>query len=141
VSATAAGAPSPRTVLSLFLVLLLATLGAFALTRGLRAQADIVNAVEIEGQAGGGEFATIRFTLVDGDPSADVLVVDLAGVPVKSLLASEPLAAGPHEFVWDGRDEGGKPAEPGRYGLRVILGEQERDIRPAGRIRLAPGVR
>lgn len=128
--------PSARTVLLLFLSLLVATLGAFALTRALRAQDDIVNAVEIEGSAGAGREATIRFTLVGGDSSADLLIVDRAGLPVRGLLLNVALEAGRHEVVWDGRADDGTAATPGRYGLRVVLDEQGRDIRPDGRIRV-----
>lgn len=135
----AAPAERGRALLIAFVLLLTATLGAFALTRALRAQDDVVNAVELEGRAGDGGTATIRFTLVDGDGAVDVLVIDAERRPVRTLLKDEPLASGPHELDWDGRDDAGLAAPPGRYALRVLLGEGDRDVLPPGRIVVGSG--
>ena len=51
-------------------------------------------------------------------------------------VRSADLAAGAQEFPWDGRTDDGEPAPPGLYALRVVLGEQDRDILPPGRIRV-----
>ncbi len=49
-------------------------------------------------------------------------VHDVAGRRVRELLA-ESLPAGPHESVWDGRDDCGTPAASGIYFYRIQVGE------------------
>jgi hypothetical protein len=65
--------------------------------------------------------ATLRFSL----PRAEAVqlgVFDLVGRRVRSLDAPA-LAAGPHETVWDGRDEAGNRANPGLYFVRLRASE------------------
>lgn len=64
---------------------------------------------------------TLSFYLPAG---ADVrlTVHDVAGRRVRELLA-ESLPAGPHESVWDGRDDCGTPAASGIYFYRIQVGE------------------
>jgi hypothetical protein len=57
---------------------------------------------------------TIRFTLAE--PSvASLCVYDIAGRLVRSLVRSEPLRAGPHDFAWDGTNDEGNAAASGIY--------------------------
>jgi flagellar hook assembly protein FlgD len=45
-------------------------------------------------------------------------VLDARGRLVRTLLAG-PVAAGPHESTWDGRDAGGHRVASGAYGVRL----------------------
>ncbi len=49
-------------------------------------------------------------------------VFDLAGRRVRTLEPGRMFPAGAHRLAWDGRDEAGKPAEPGVYLVRVRAG-------------------
>ena len=63
----------------------------------------------------------LRFSL----PRAEAVqlgVFDLVGRRVRSLDAPT-LTAGPHETVWDGRDEAGNRANPGLYFVRLRVTE------------------
>jgi flagellar hook assembly protein FlgD len=122
----------------LFAVLLVLAVGAFAITRAVRAGDDLVNTVELQSELPPGGTASVRFTLAEPDDSVDVLVID--GNPgsddaqVRALDLGADLPAGPQEYEWDGRTDDGRPAPPGLYALRVVLGEAGRDILPPGRI-------
>lgn len=56
---------------------------------------------------------TIRFTL-DRRGQASLLIYDVSGRLVRRLVDDE-LAAGPHEVLWDGRDQSGRSVTPGVY--------------------------
>lgn len=123
----------------LLAVLLLLTVVAFGATRTVRSRDDIVNSVKLTRSIVAGERARVSFRLVEPDSRADVLIVDRRGDRVRALGLGEPLEAGPHSYRWDGTGDDGERVEPGRYQLRVILGEQDRDIAPPGTIRVRPG--
>jgi len=127
---------------ALFVVLAVLTLAAFAVTRAARAGDDLVNTVELSPELEPGGEADVRFTLAEPDDAVDVLIIDgnpgsVRGV-VLSLELGASLDAGPQALTWDGVGDDGEPVPPGLYALRVILGEQGRDILPPGRIRV-PG--
>lgn len=120
---------------AVLLLLLCLSLGAFVLTRALRASEDIVNTVVVTPTLERGEQASVRFDLTRPDSRAEVLIVTgLGGETVQALAQGADLGAGTHRFTWEGRDESGVPAPPGIYRIRVILGEQGRDIEPPGTI-------
>lgn len=48
---------------------------------------------------------------------------DAAGRLVRTLVPATALGAGSHEREWDGRDEVGRPCEPGMYFARLEQGE------------------
>lgn len=52
---------------------------------------------------------------------SDVHVLDAEGRRVRTLACGE-LAAGEHEYGWDGLDEVGERCPPGRYALRLETG-------------------
>jgi flagellar hook assembly protein FlgD len=115
------------------------SVAGFGITRFLRSSDDIVNTVMLSPKLKpGGEPAEIRFATTIAEPDADVYVIDSEEEPVRALLESEPLAAGDHVFTWDARDDAGLVAQPGEYGLRVVLGEEGRDIIPPGAITVLP---
>jgi flagellar hook assembly protein FlgD len=124
---------------ALLALLLLLTVAAFGATRAMRSQDDIVNSVELTKAIVRGEAARIAFRLAEPDARADVLVIDRDGEQVRALAVGRPLEAGRHAYRWDGTGDDGEQVEPGRYGLRVILGEQGREIEPPGAIRVRWG--
>ncbi len=63
---------------------------------------------------------TIGFALAAPGPTR-VTIVDLAGRVVRTLR-HESLPAGGHSVVWDGRDDGGRPAAAGVYHGVVVSG-------------------
>ena len=131
------GRPAGRSLGTLLLVgLLVLSVAAFAGTRVLRSEADVVNTVVVSPEvvAGTGEPASIRFELTLADERADVLIIDGSGAQVRALALGVALDAGPHSFRWDGRSDDGEPAAEGEYRIRVVLGEQGREIEPPGTI-------
>ncbi len=72
---------------------------------------------------------TISFSL-PRDGTARLFVVDLAGRRVRTLLDGRALAAGSHEWVWDGADDRGARVAPGVYAVRLesALGTASRKV-------------
>ncbi len=60
---------------------------------------------------------SVRFTLAEG-AHASLRVYDVSGRVIRILL-EDPLPAGFHEILWDGRDGRGRPAPSGIYLLRL----------------------
>ncbi len=56
-----------------------------------------------------------------GTDEVQVMVLDLRGGEVRRVHQG-PLAAGAHQFVWDGRDAQGQPVADGNYLVRVVQG-------------------
>ena len=64
----------------------------------------------------------MRFTLATaGD--AELEIYDLRGALVRRLAGGSH-AAGPHQYVWDGRTDAGRPAASGVYACRLRVGRQ-----------------
>ncbi|MEO7197520.1 MAG: FlgD immunoglobulin-like domain containing protein [Solirubrobacterales bacterium] len=124
----------------LFVALTVLTVVAFGVTRVARSGDDLVNTVELAPTVSPGGAGSVDFDLAEPDRSVDVLIID--GNPgsddaqVRALATDVPLPAGPQSFSWDGSTDDGGPAPPGLYALRVVLGEQGRDVLPPGRIRV-----
>jgi flagellar hook assembly protein FlgD len=137
---SASGA-SGKLGVALFAALLVIAVAAFAVTRAVRSEDDLVNTVELTKRLKPGGSARVSFALAQPDDDVDVLIID--GSPggddaqVRALARGEDLAAGTHAYRWDGRDDAGRPVPPGLYALEVVLGEEDRDILPPGRIRVA----
>ena len=124
----------------LFVGLAVLSVAAFAITRAARSGDDIVNTVELTSKLdpGRGE-AAITFELTTADSSTDVLIIDpSSGSTVRAIEQDVPLDAGPQRFMWDGLDDEGSYPPAGRYAVKMVLGEQGREIEPPGRIRLLP---
>ena len=75
---------------------------------------------------------TLRFTLADPGP-VRLQVFDVAGRRLRGLVA-EPLSAGRHERIWDGRDDQGRRVAPGTYFVRLEAG----GVVERGRILILP---
>jgi hypothetical protein len=72
--------------------------------------------------------STIRYDLyVPAD--VDLVVYDAQGRRVRTLVASEPTAAGPHRVLWNGRDDGGRMVAGGVYFCRIVAGGQSDSVR------------
>jgi hypothetical protein len=68
-----------------------------------------------------GARTTIRFEL-PRETTVQLNVVDVAGRRVRNLV-SETLTPGPHEAIWDGRDEAGEQVASGVYFYVLETGE------------------
>lgn len=127
---------------ALFIVLIALAVAGFAVTRAARSSDDLVNSVELSPRLEHGE-ARIAFRLAEPDDSVDVLIIngDPGGgdAEVRALALGADLDAGEHVYEWDGLTDDGDEAPPGLYALRVVLGEQGRDILPPGRIEIEAG--
>jgi len=65
----------------------------------------------------------IGFT-VARDGVVRLTIHDLAGRLVRTLVAGDVLAAGPHDRRWDGRDDGGRTLPSGVYLARLSAGRE-----------------
>ena len=52
-----------------------------------------------------------------------ILLQDVAGRQLATLVSDEPLSAGYHEVVWWGRDDAGRELAAGIYMARLVMGE------------------
>ena len=131
-------APGSRLGALLLLTLVALAVAAFAITRAARSGDDLVNTVELSPVLDPSGDAEVRFTLAEPDGAVDVLIIEgdegAEDERVRALALDEDLPAGEQVFVWDGEDDEGRPAPPGLYAIRVVLGEADRDILPPGRI-------
>ena len=57
---------------------------------------------------------TIRFELAGASP-VQLRVFDISGRMIRSLMDAPAVAAGPHEIMWDGRDDAGQGLPSGVY--------------------------
>ncbi|MEZ5066061.1 MAG: FlgD immunoglobulin-like domain containing protein [bacterium] len=67
----------------------------------------------------------VRFAL-DREGPVSLVVHDVAGRRVRTLLATDRFPAGAHEILWDGRNQAGATVANGVYLLRLDTGEAER---------------
>ncbi len=71
----------------------------------------------------------VRFTITRGEQDATVVVIDEEDRVVKTLATDKELVDdGTYTFRWDATDDDGEPVSPGRYRLRLQLGELGRDL-------------
>jgi hypothetical protein len=66
---------------------------------------------------------TLRFSLPEAGEAA-LVIHDARGRVLRTLTAGTMLAAGAHEFLWDGRDEGGVTLPSAVYLARLTVGEE-----------------
>jgi flagellar hook assembly protein FlgD len=122
---------------ALFVVLAALSVAAFAVTRAARSADDLVNTVVLTKKLPPGGEATVSFVLAEPDSDVDVQIIEGGSERrVRALATGKRLGAGRQRLTWDGTTDRDKPAPPGLYAIRVILGEQDRDILPPGRIRV-----
>ena len=68
---------------------------------------------------GAAEGATVHYVLRAAG-RVSLGIYDRAGALLKTLLATDEEAAGPHAIDWDGRDDAGSPVRAGDYGWRLV---------------------
>lgn len=75
------------------------------------------------------DVARIRFFVREDDARATVQIVDSDEVVVRTFSRNEPLQSDVRRTLfWHGLNDSGSPAPEGRYRLRVILPESDRDM-------------
>ena len=86
------------------------------------------------------DTAEITFFVRESDPDAQVSIVGRDLAPVRTLAEDVPLSENERvSYTWDGRNDLGVLAPPGRYRLRVVLPSRERDMVFPRRIALERG--
>lgn len=128
-------------------MLLVASLIAIFVTQRLRAEGTVISEVQTTRSAFDqcpaserGPGIPISFHLQRDDTvSAEIVAFDRP-VTIRRLFSNRPLS-GPatHCAPWDGLDDAGKPAEPGRYRLKIGLANLQREATAGEPIRLGPG--
>jgi len=128
-------------------LLLLASLAAVFVTQRLRAEGTVISEVETSRAAFSecppserGPGIPISFRLERDDiVSAEIVSFDRPQV-VRNLFSDRALSGpGRHCAPWDGLDDSGEPAPPGRYRLRVGLTDLQREATAGEPIVLTPG--
>jgi hypothetical protein len=71
--------------------------------------------------------AMISFRLRRAD-RLKLSLLDDDGREIRTLVSGERAARGPHEFLWNGRDDDGRLVPEGRYRPKVELGRADRTI-------------
>lgn len=127
-------------VTALVLALLVGTTTAFALTQVLKLERSPITRARVDhvfSPTCGCRQSTARvaFRLRRAD-TLDLVIVDAAGAPVRTLAAAASHARGPLAVRWDGRDDEGAIVPDGTYRLRVHLAEDRRTIVVPDRIRV-----
>jgi len=142
------GAPAPpRAAAVVFALLVLATVGAFAYAQRLKRDPLVLDRVSFTGAPRGKQEAPRHSFTPNGDCRHDLMrirfrttisargtvqVIKPGGRVVFTLARDEFLKRYSfHTYYWDGRQRGGGTAHPGRYKLRVKLGD---------RVLVTPGV-
>ena len=127
-------------------VLAIATIAAFAHAQRLKREPLILDKVTFGTRDTHGaftpngdcvnEYGRIRFRITKSD-HANVQIVDPDGRLVR-VLARDRFLKRYRFFVfhWDGREDDGSKAPPGRYKLRLVLLGEDRNLTPGGRLRL-----
>lgn len=106
------------------------TVAALSVNQKLRRDGTVARSIKFERvPAGQGAQGRVRvsFRLAETD-EVEVAVVDADGELVRLLAAAQRLEGddAKHSFLWDGRDEEGGRAPPGRYRLRLTLEDADR---------------
>jgi flagellar hook assembly protein FlgD len=126
-------APSYLAVVFLTVVVV-AALASLALIQEARQRGEVLDLVEATNSITpeAGQRARIEWRQRRSSDDADVLIIDTAGRPVRTLLDGGELAAGDREqvFRWNGRTDAGDLAPPGLYRVEIVLEDQDRDIVP-----------
>jgi hypothetical protein len=75
------------------------------------------------------DTARITFFVRESDPHASVFIVGKDLAPIRALDEDVALEADKRvTYVWNGRTDSGQPAPIGRYRLRVVLPDHDRDM-------------
>jgi hypothetical protein len=75
------------------------------------------------------EVARLTFFVRESDPHAGAFIVGKDRAPIRTLDSDVALEADERvTYVWDGRTDFDEPAPVGRYRLRVVLPDRDRDM-------------
>jgi hypothetical protein len=125
---------SSRLVRVVFAVLVLVTVGAFALTQALKTEVPIVlrfatapKAISPNGDAVR-DFARVGFDLSE-PAEISFSIIDQDGNEIRELVDDRPLAGDvKHRFRWDGRDDDGAVVPDGTYRMLVVRRKEGRRL-------------
>ncbi|MBJ7470741.1 MAG: hypothetical protein JHD16_05540 [Solirubrobacteraceae bacterium] len=129
-----AGLPGARVAGIAFLVVILATAGAFALAQRLKRAPTLIydeQAVQLFSPKvpGPAERARFSFKLRVDDDLATLLVTNLAGEPIRTIKEDIPVTYGKQiKSSWDGADDAGRAVPDGLYRVQVVLQEAGRSV-------------
>ena len=106
-------------------LLVAGTAAAIVLTQHLRHDGPVASAIHWKTRPGPRYRVCFRLTR---DDTVQVAVVNSDDRVVRVLASPEALAGSDtaHCFGWDGRDDAGQPAPPGRYHLQLSLEDADR---------------
>jgi flagellar hook assembly protein FlgD len=106
-------------------LLVAGTAAAIVLTQHLRHDGPVASAIHWKTRTGPRYRVCFRLTR---DDTVQVAVVNSDDRVVRVLASPEALAGSDtaHCFGWDGRDDAGQPAPPGRYHLQLSLEDADR---------------
>src|SRR3954465_6249631 len=127
---TAEGMSSSRLATGVFVVLVLATVGAFFVTQRLKRATPVATKIHLQRYVspnGDGRLdrAVVQFKLPKAGDSVTVSITDSNGDEVRRL-ADRRLRKGRHRFHWNGRDGSAAIVPDGFYYLRVVLNGEGR---------------
>src|SRR4051812_23302030 len=127
---TAERASSARLATGVFVVLVLATVGAFFVIQRLKRATPVATKIHLQRYVspnGDGRLdrAVVQFKLPKADDSVTVSITDANGDEVRRL-ADRRLRKGRHRFHWNGRDGSASVVPDGFYYLRVVLNGEGR---------------
>ncbi|MBI2427760.1 MAG: T9SS type A sorting domain-containing protein [Ignavibacteriales bacterium] len=71
---------------------------------------------------------TINFVL-PLDKKVSAKVYDMLGKEIRTLIANEDYAKGPHNVVWNGKDNNGRQVSSGTYIFRMTAGNVEKSMK------------
>jgi flagellar hook assembly protein FlgD len=126
---------APRYLAGILLaVVVVAALASLAVIQEARQRGEVLDLVEVTRtfSPANGERARIEWRQRSSSDDAVVRIIDRAGDPVRTLLDGGPLAGDDTQqvFSWGGRDDSGRPAEPGAYRIEILLRDLDREIVP-----------
>src|SRR3954471_11758952 len=127
---TAERMSSSRLATGVFVVLVLATVGAFFVIQRLKRATPVATKIHLQRYVspnGDGRLdrAVVQFKLPKADDSVTVSITDANGDEVRRL-ADRRLRKGRHRFHWNGRDGSAAIVPDGFYYLRVVLNGEGR---------------
>jgi hypothetical protein len=116
-------------------LLLAATATGMVVTQHLRDEGPVASSIRLKTRPGSRYRACFRLTR---DDTVQVAMVDYADRVVRVLSPARPLEGSdtPHCFDWDGRNDAGQPAPPGRYHLRLELERADRTAVSGERLKI-----
>jgi hypothetical protein len=130
----------------LLAAVLAAALASLAVIQEARQRGEVLDLVQVRPRGisppGPGQRLTIEWRQRRTSDDAVVQVVTSADRPVRTLLDGGTLVGDDTEqvFHWDGTRDSGRVVDPGRYWVRIVLRDQDRDIIPEqSRMTVRPG--